>query len=112
MSRFARLPEPPYFAVIFSSQRRLADEDDGYAEAAQRMLELVKQQPGFLGVESTRDASGFGITVSYFRDEQSIREWKLNDEHSQVRERGRKQWYEHFEVRVAKVERAYSSKDK
>ena len=55
---FARLPSPPYYAVIFSS-RRNGHDDAGYAEAAQRMVELAAQQPGYLGVESTRDADGF-----------------------------------------------------
>ena len=41
--RFARLPEPPYYAVIFSSRRR-GDAAAGYAEAAMRMEELVAAQ--------------------------------------------------------------------
>ena len=57
---FARLPSPPYVAVIFSS-RRGAHDDVGYQATAARMLELARQQPGFLGEESTRGADGFGI---------------------------------------------------
>ena len=105
-SGFASLPRPPYYAVIFSS-RRSAQDDAGYAQASQRMLEVAAQQPGFLGVESSRDAEGFGITVSYWVDEASISGWKAQAEHAAIRERGRWLWYSHFEVRVAKVERAY-----
>ena len=104
--RFARLPEPPYYAVIFSSRRRGGD-DDGYAEAAMRMDELVRAQPGFLGVESTRDGGGFGMTVAYFDNEASIRAWRDHAEHADTRARGREAWYAQFAVRVAKVERAY-----
>lgn len=103
---FARLPQPPYYAVIFSS-RRNARDDEGYGATAQRMVELATQQPGFLGVESTRGGDGFGITVAYFDSEDAIRGWKLHAEHAAAREQGRRDWYEHFEVRVAKVERAY-----
>lgn len=103
---FAKLPAPPYFAVIFSSQRNDQDEA-GYGEAAERMVELAAQQPGYLGVESTRGADGFGITVSYWADEASIVAWKRNLEHAATRERGRKHWYGRYELRVAKVERAY-----
>lgn len=103
---FARLPKPPYYAVIFSSRRNGRD-DEGYGATAQRMVELAAQQPGFLGVESTRGADGFGITVAYFESEDAIRGWKLHAEHAAAREQGRRDWYEHFEVRVAKVERAY-----
>jgi heme-degrading monooxygenase HmoA len=103
---FARLPEPPYYAVIFSSLRN-ADDEAGYAAAAQRMLELAALQPGFLGAESARGADGFGITVSYWASERDISAWKHQAEHAATRAHGRKHWYAHFELRVAKVERAY-----
>ena len=104
--RFAPLPEPPYLAVIFSNQ--MATDDSGYAQMADKMLELAQTQPGFLGAESTRDASGFGITVSYWKDEASIARWKSNGEHIKARDLGNKKWYEYYNLRVAKVERSYS----
>ena len=105
---FATLPAPPYYAVIFSSKRRDGgDADDGYDATSARMLELVRQQPGFLGAESTRGADGFGITVAYFEDEAAIAAWRNHAEHADARARGRNEWYEHFELRIAKVERAY-----
>ena len=109
-SGFARLPTPPYYAVIFSSKRPSDAGDDGYGETAQRMVELVQQQPGFLGAESTRGADGFGITVAYFESEEAIGAWRRNAEHAAARARGRAEWYDHFELRVAKVERAYGMK--
>ena len=106
-SGFAKLPPPPYYAVIFSS-RRTAAGDAEYAETADRMFELVQNQPGFLGAESTRGADGFGITVAYFDSEESIALWRQQAEHAAARERGKREWYEHVELRIAKVERAYS----
>ena len=106
-SGFAATPKPPYYAVIFSSRRNGHGESD-YAEAADRMFALVQQQPGFLGVESTRNAEGFGITVAYFDSETNIRAWRNQADHAATRERGKREWYEHFEVRVARVERAYA----
>jgi heme-degrading monooxygenase HmoA len=103
---FAKTPKPPYYAVIFSSQRNGQGEAD-YADAADAMFELVQKQPGFLGAESARSADGFGITVAYFDSEENIRLWRNHAEHAATRERGKREWYEHFEVRVAKVERAY-----
>ncbi len=105
-SNFARTPEPPYYAVIFSSLRNSGDND--YGATSDRMVELAAQQAGFLGVESLRGADGFGITVSYWESEQAIKNWKRNAEHTLARQRGRMEWYEHFELRVAKVERAYA----
>jgi heme-degrading monooxygenase HmoA len=106
MSSFTTTPEPPYYAVIFSSQR--TDGDQGYSAVAARMIELAARQPGYLGAESARDAAGFGITVSYWSDEAAVRAWKADIEHLAAQERGRAAWYERFHVRVSKVERAYS----
>jgi heme-degrading monooxygenase HmoA len=101
----AGTPEPPYYAVIFTSV--LGADDDGYDEASARMERLVRQTPGYLGHEATRGESRLGITVAYFRDEDAIRAWRDNVEHVAARARGRGQWYDAFELRVAKVERAY-----
>ena len=102
----AHTPDPPYYAVIFSSLRQ--GDDHGYAATAERMVELAAQQPGFLGVESLRGPDGFGITVSYWQSEEAIKNWKRDAEHTEARERGRLEWYEHFELRIARVERAYA----
>lgn len=107
-SSFAVLPRPPYFAVIFSSHRKDNDQE-GYEAAFERMVALAMQVPGFLGVESTRGADGFGITVSYWESEAAISAWKAQSENAAIRERGRWLWYDHFEARVARVERAYGS---
>lgn len=102
---FANTPAPPYYAVIFSSQRTTGDA--GYSDMADRMVELAATQPGYLGIESCRGEDGFGITVSYWRSQADIVAWKRNAEHAVARQHGREQWYGHFELRVAKVERAY-----
>lgn len=98
-------PEPPYYAVIFTSLR--TEGDRGYGDMADRMAELAAQQPGFLGVESARGANGVGITVSYWRDEASIMAWKRNADHQQAQRGGQQTWYADYQVRIAKVERAY-----
>jgi heme-degrading monooxygenase HmoA len=102
----ARTPPPPYYAAIFSSLR--TEGDQGYAAMAQRMLELAALQPGFLGVDSTRGKDGLGITVSYWKDLESISSWKKNAEHLAAQKGGREKWYATFIVRIARVEREYS----
>lgn len=101
MAPIAKTPEPPYYAVIFTNLR--TDDDSGYAEMADRMVELVQQQPGFLGFESARE--GLGITVSYWQDLDSIKAWKANGEHLQAQQQGHEQWYSRFKTRIARVER-------
>ncbi len=99
--------DPPYFAVIFSSARK-GTQDDGYEETAARMVELAAGMPGFLGVESARNSDGFGITVSYWKTEKAIAQWRTHAEHLLAQERGKTQWYRHYILRIAKVERCYS----
>jgi heme-degrading monooxygenase HmoA len=103
---FANTPEPPYYAVIFISQRNEEDVE-GYAEAADAMAALATQQPGYLGAESVRGADGVGVTISYWRSEADILSWKHHAEHAAIRNRGRSDWYTRYITRVAKVERAY-----
>ncbi len=103
----AATPEPPYTAVIFTSHRTIAD-DDGYLIAAAEMERMAAIQPGFLGVESVRDATTrLGITVSYWSTDDHARAWKAVVEHLAVQETGRHRWYDRYEVRVATVRRSY-----
>ena len=106
---FAATPEPPYTAVIFASRRPVGEGaalEDGYGAAAARMAELVAAQPGFLGVDSARDAGGFGLTVSYWTDESAAQAWRRNLEHAEVMRQGRARFYEAYTLRVATVHRA------
>ncbi len=103
---FADTPEPPYYAVVFTSRRSPVDE--GYAAVAQRMVELAATQPGFLGLESARDEQGLGITVSYWSSLEAIAAWKAHLEHQEAQAAGRQRWYEHYTVRISRVERAYA----
>jgi heme-degrading monooxygenase HmoA len=98
----AATPEPPYYAVVFTSIRD-EKEGDGYDETAARMESLARGQPGFLGVETAR--GDLGITVSYWRDEASIEAWKRDADHSFAQYEGRTRWYQRYAIRVARVER-------
>ncbi len=103
--KFAPLPDPPYYAVIFSAQRR--DGDHGYGAMADKMAELAAGRAGYIGVESTRDANGFGITVSYWTDEQALIAWKAEAQHLLAQKLGKTLWYQYYTLRIARVERAY-----
>lgn len=99
----AQTPVPPYYAVIFTSIRTA--ETEGYEEMADKMVELARQQEGYLGIESARN--DIGITVSYWKDLASIRKWKMNMDHLEAQQKGRSDWYARFQTRIAKVERDY-----
>ena len=105
--RFARTPEPPYWAVLFSSQRSPADPA-GYGRMAAALEALAPKQPGFLGLEHARDAEGFGITLAYWESEEAIVAWKRVAAHQEAQRLGHERWYEDFFLRIARVERAYT----
>ena len=102
MTTIANTPEPPYYAVIFTSVR--SEGDNGYADTAKQMLELASQQPGFLGFETARNE--IGISVSYWSSLEAIKAWKENHDHRQAVGRA-KEWYQHFRARICLVEREY-----
>jgi len=102
MSKIADTPKPPYYAVVFTSIR--SDGDNGYAEAAKRLLEIARQQPGFLGYEAARQE--MGISVSYWETPEAIRAWKDHPEHRKVQEK-EPLWYRESRIRVCRVERDY-----
>ena len=103
MSQIASTPKPPYYAVIFTSHR--TDGDNGYGQMATKMVELASKQPGYLGIESARQ--DVGITVSYWADLESIKNWKADLEHREAQKLGHQKWYSSFKVRISKVERDY-----
>lgn len=103
MADIASTPKPPYYAVIFTSER--TDGDQGYAQMAQEMLELAARQPGYLGVETAQ--SGLGITVSYWDSLDAIHQWKQHERHLIAQRHGQSNWYLCYKTRVSKVERDY-----
>ncbi|WNC72675.1 antibiotic biosynthesis monooxygenase [Thalassotalea psychrophila] len=100
---FANTPKPPYYAVIFTST--LNEEDPEYDKMADLMVTLANEQDGFLGIESAR--SEVGISVSYWRDLNAIKQWKAQTDHQVAQSKGKQQWYSHYITRISKVERDY-----
>lgn len=104
----------PYFAVIFTSTQ--TENTKGYAEMAEKMEQLAKQQDGFISVDSARNntsatlSTGVGITVSYWESLEAIKNWKQQSEHLFAQQKGRTQWYNWYNVKICKVEREYEFK--
>jgi len=106
MNGIANTPEPPYWAVIFTSQDNGGGLHPDYARTAEAMVELAQKQPGFLGFESVRDRAGAEITVSYWESEAAIAGWKAHADHMAAQIMGREKFYRAYHLRVARVERA------
>lgn len=113
MSNYADAPvgpveafEPPYYVAVFSTLR--TQDQSGYGETNARMEELVKDIPGYLGVDSAQTPGGLGITVAYFRDADALTQWRTDPEHQAAQHRGRAHWYETYSLHIAKVERSHT----
>lgn len=105
--RHPALPRPPYHVAILR-YRRNGEDAAGYDEALRDMVEMAQLQPGFLGMELVDDASGDGVTLSYWTDEASIRAWRAQDGQGVIREKDRRGWYTEYALQIARVERAYA----
>ncbi len=104
----ANTPEPPYTAVIFRSIR--SDNTDGYADMAIEMELLASEQAGYLGIESSADATT-GLTVSYWASDDDAKAWKQVGEHLAAQRLGAQRWYADYVVRIATVHRNYRAND-
>ena len=103
---FADTPAPPYYVAVITVRR--TSDTDGYAAAADRMHELARSQPGFLGMEWVSSGDGrTGITVSYWVDADAIAAWKAQVDHLAIQRVGQERWYEGYTIRIARVERDY-----
>lgn len=98
--------QPPFHAVIFVSQR--TPGDNGYGDESARMVAMVKEQPGFIGMEAVRGADGKGITVAFFESDEAIRHWGRVEEHRSAQSSGRANWYESYQIYYSRVERIKS----
>lgn len=97
--------EPPYYVAAFTTVR--TQEQSGYSETNARMEDLVKDVPGFLGMDHAQTPGGLSITVGYFRDADALTEWRCNAEHRAAQKRGQVEWYQRYTLHVAKVERSH-----
>jgi heme-degrading monooxygenase HmoA len=100
--------EPPYYSVVFTTVR--TQEQSGYRDTNARMEELVKDVPGYLGMDHAQNPGGLGITVAYFRDAEALTQWRTNAEHQAAQRRGRAEWYDSYTIHIAKVERSHTFK--
>ena len=94
---------PPYYAVIFTSI--LDHHDLEYYRINDLLRKQAEKMEGFLGEDSARN--DYGISVSYRRDLDSIEVWRQNSEHRWAKEKGKKDFYKAYNIRIARVEKEY-----
>ncbi len=98
-------PTPPYYTVVFTSIRTAVQE--GYSELNDELWVDAQKLDGFIGADSLRNEEGFGITVLYFKNMKTIKEWSRYQKHVGAKKLGKEKWYKNYSVRIAKVELEY-----
>lgn len=95
----------PCFAVIFASVRNR--ENASYDAMADEINALVRDEEGFMAMESVHDSEGQSITVCYWRSIEDIKRWKEQTLHREAQERGRLEWYAEYAVRIVEIKESY-----
>ncbi len=94
-----------YYAVIFTATK--SDFKEGYEEVAKELADFVKNQKGFISMDSFQNDKN-EITVSYWKTMEDIRAWSMNERHLEAKKGGKDKWYDSFSVRICEVKREYA----
>lgn len=95
------------WTVSFANGRSTGESAavDGYSEMGDEMNVLAAEQPGFIGVDSVREAGGVGITVSRWSSIAAMVSWRRVVAHQAAQASGRDRWYEWYRSDVARIDR-------
>ncbi len=95
-------------AVIFEVEPA-ADGYDAYLEHAMRLKPLLEKIDGFISVERFQSLTNPGklVSLSFWRDEASVRAWREHGEHRITQAAGRAGIFDNYRLRVAAVTRDY-----
>jgi heme-degrading monooxygenase HmoA len=95
-------------AVIFEVEPH-PDKKSGYLDAAARLRPLLDDVDGFVSIERFESLTQPGkiLSLSIWRDEEAVRQWRNVEAHRQVQRAGRQSIFKDYRLRVAHVVRDY-----
>lgn len=111
MPYISSTPQPPYYAVIFTSINAPVDHTE-HVEMYGRLVRHAQTFAGYLGIEGARNGDGTGVAAVYWKDLESIRAWAKDPMHQVAKAKGREVWYSHYMIRICRVEREYGRPDR
>lgn len=84
-------------------------QDLAYLDLAAELRPLLAQIDGFISIERFRSLSTPEkfLSLSFWRDEAAVREWRNLEAHRQTQARGRSEVFSDYRLRVADVLRDY-----
>ena len=93
--------------VLFKVGRRADINQEEYQRTFEHMLELVSQEPGFLGIEGYAGEGGTELAVARFESRDAIARWRDHPDHVRTRARGREEFFDSLEITIGTVWRHY-----
>jgi hypothetical protein len=99
------------YAVIFKAKAKNLDsiQQQQYSQMADTLRALAFEKYACIDFISA-SAGEQEITISYWPDEQSIKRWKNDIQHTLAQQLGSQKWYDSYTVQVLEVKREYQSK--
>lgn len=97
-------------AVLFEADA-LPAAQQRYLQLAAELAPLLAGTPGFIALERFQSLNTPGkiLSLSWWEDEASVRQWKQQQLHRVAQQEGRESIFAFYRIRVAEVVREYSS---
>jgi heme-degrading monooxygenase HmoA len=100
-------------AVIFEVEPQAGRTDD-YLNIASQLYPILENIDGFISIERFQSLAQPGkiLSLSLWRDEEAVREWRNVAEHRQAQQDGRNGIFFDYRLRIANVIREYGMRDR
>lgn len=87
---------------------------DQYLEIAADLRPLLDDIDGFISIERFQSLSDPGkvLSLSFWRDEQAVEEWRRMAQHREAQALGREEVFRDYRLRIAGVVRDYGMTDR
>jgi heme-degrading monooxygenase HmoA len=100
-------------AVIFEVVPNVGQKD-AYLDAAAALRPQLDRIDGFISIERFASLTEPGkiLSLSYWRDEEAVRQWRNVEAHRAIQKAGRTSIFADYRLRVAHVVRDYGMNDR
>ena len=93
--------------VLFRIRTREDVDQAEYVRSYERMVELVREMPGFVSVEEFASEDGTELAVARFDSTEAIDAWREQPDHVRTRQRGREEFFASYDITIATVHKQY-----
>lgn len=85
-----------------------------YLDIAKSLLPQLKSMDGFISIERFESlyTPGKILSLSYWRDEEAVKQWRNTEEHRLAQRKGRQEVFQDYRLRVVSVIRDYGMHDR